>query len=266
MSFTLLHRRFIPIFLLLTIAACSVPEEEDPDIVVTLEPEFIVDLFEYRNPGDGAAVFGLWVESVKDFDCGNYRIEADVDVTSDEINISLQEILVPDTCMGTPAPARGFLPIGKLADGTYRFCFSLNPVITNEGTLEVQGGHYALSLPKQQGIDFQNRVLELLPDGYVWGYANTPAEQDLPVADQFLQNLKSVTQEPALPPGYYSYFTVSGTDQYFFHRSIAPGGQYRPFLRYLGGTPDAVEGVLQGYRSDPDHPLEILCLSTFGRL
>ena len=265
MPLTVLYRQIFVLTLLL-IAACSVPPDEDPEIIVTLDPEFTVDLFEQRAADDGREEFGLWIESMAQVAWSNYRIEATVAVTADKITVQLEEVSPPDSCLGSPGPARGFLPVGPLADGVYRFCFALNPVILNEGILEVKNGRYALSLPNQQGIDFQNRVLHTLPEGYVWGYADTPSESDLPVADQFLQNLKPLTQEPGLPPGFYAYFPVSGSGQYFFRRSIAPAGQHRPFLRRLSGSPAAVRDLLQGVRNDPGHPLSVFCLSTFGAL
>lgn len=266
MSLPFLHR-WIAGFVLLALAGCYAPLDEEPEIIVTLKPEFTVDLFEQRDAIDGTPVFGLWVESMKQFACGNYQIEAAVQVNSGAISIEFQEIRTPDTCLGAPGPAKGFLPVGPLANGTYLFRLTLNSVIKNEGTLVVQNGHYALELPVQKGIDFQNRVLESIPGDYVWGYANAPAEQDLPVADQFVQQLKTLSLEPVLAPGFYGYFSVSGTGQYFFHRSIAPPGQHRPFLRRLAGTPDdEVRDLLQGVRNDPDRPLEVLCWSTFGKI
>ncbi len=266
MAISDLHCKITGFFLLLALGGCKAPLYEEPEIIVTLDPEFTVDLFEQRNAVDGAPVFGLWIESMKQFDCGNYNIEAAVQVQAGTISVELQEIRVPDTCLGAPGPAKGFLPVGNLANGTYQFSLSLSPVIKSEGTLRVESGHYELSLPMQQGIDFQNRVLESIPNDYIWGYANTPAEPDQPVADQLVQNLKALTLEPALLPGFYSYFTVSGAGQYFFHRSMAPAGQHRPFLRRLPGGPDGVRNVLQGYRNDPGQPLDVRCLSTFGEL
>ncbi len=266
MSLVTFHRR-ITYFFLIALTACAAPREEEPEIIVTFEPEFTVDLFEQRSDTDGTPEFGLWVESMQVYDCGNYGIVASVDLGAGSIDIRLEEIPFPDTCLGAPAPARGFVPIGALANGVYRFTLSLNPVIISEGSLSVQNGHYELALSREQGIDVQNRVLETLPANYVWGYVNTPSESDQPLADQYLQQLKPLTAEPALPPGFYSYFTVGGTGQYFFHRSIAPQGQHKPFLRRLpASTTDALRNLLQVYRNDPGHPLEIRCFSTQGVL
>ena len=261
------YRRFL--FFLLVVfagAACHTPEADDPDIIVTFPPEFTVDLFEQRDANTGAAVFGLWVESMAIFDCNNYRIETATTVSADAIDIQLLEVSKPDTCLGLPGRAHAFLPLGRPANGVYRFTFTLGSAIVNEGVLTVLDGHYELSLPNAQGIDFQNRVLESIPEHYVWGYAFAPAEPDLPVADQFIAGLKSLTAEPALPPGYYGYFTVGGSGQYYFHKSINPEEQNRPFLRRLNGGPDTVRSLLQSFRDDATQPLELRCFSTYGEL
>lgn len=249
---------------LLFTAACRAPVEEDSDVIFSLDPEFTMDLFEQRDASTGAATFGMWVESMAKFDCGNYRITGTAALSADLLELRLEDINAPDTCKGDAGPARGFIPIGPLADGVYRFRVLRNIPVVNEGTLSVKNGHYELTLTKEQDIVFQNRVLEALPDGYVWGYALAPIEADLPRADQFLAQLKPLTAEPGLAPGYYSYFTVAGTGQYFFHTSIAPQGQFRPFLRRFSGDPEALRNLLKVYREDPLRPLEITCLSTRG--
>lgn len=250
----------------LACTACHKQNTDDPEIIVTFPPEFTVDLFERRDDATGAPVFGLWVESIAGFECSNYRIEYTATVSGSAIAIQLLKVREPDTCLGQPGPARAFWPIGPLADGAYAFSFTLGPVIANKGTLSVTEGRYELSLPNAQGIDFQNRILETIPDHYIWGFALAPAEPDLPVADGFIAGLKPFTGEPDLPPGYYGYFTVSGTGQYFFHKIIAPGIQHRPFLRRLNVAPDTLRDLLQSFRDAPGKPLDIQCFSTYGVL
>lgn len=257
---------FVSALSVLAGAACHKPAADDPEIIVTFPPEFTVDLYERRDTDSGAPVFGLWVESIAEFDCGNYQIEYSVAVSDGAIAVQLLEVRKPDTCQGEPGPARAFIPIGFPNNGGYTFTLTLGLVIANQGVLSVENGHYELSLPNAQGIDFQNRILETIPEHYVWGFALAPAEPDLPVADQFIAGLKPLTDEPGLPPGYYGYFTVSGTGQYFFHKSIAPGMQHRPFLRRLNAAPDAVRGLLQSFRDDPARALNVRCFSTYGEL
>lgn len=256
--------RWLSIALLFS-AACHAPKDDDSDVIFTLDPEFTMDLFEARDDATGAATFGVWVKSMATFACGNYRIEGAATLTADVVELRLEDIAAPDTCLGAPGPARGFIPIGALPDGVYRFRVLRNIPVVNEGTLRVQQGHYELTVAREQDIVFQNRVLETLPDGYIWGYALASVEADLPRADAFLADVKPLTAEPALPPGFYSYFSIAGTGQYYFHTSIAPEGQYRTFLRRFTGNPDALRSILKSYREAPAQALDIRCWSTSGR-
>ncbi len=244
--------------------ACRVDPADDPVIIVTSPPEFTIDLFEQRDATDGTPVFGLWVESVTDYDCSGYGIDAAVSVQNNRIAVTLLGVVSPSPCAGSPAPARQFLPIGSLPDGTYDFSLSLRDAIVNEGTLTVSNGHYVLSLPDQQGIDFQNLVMEHLPEGVIWGYAGVPNEPAKPVADEFIFDLKKITEDAALPPGFYSYFTVSGTGDVTFHKRIAPSVVAEQFVRRLADAPDALKSLLQNYRNAPQQPLQIKCWTTEG--
>lgn len=262
------HWRYLIFLLFFTaiLPACRVDSDDNPVIIVTTPPEFSVDLYERRDPVDGTPLFGLWVESMVDYDCAGYGIDATVAVENNRIRVTLLGVLPPSPCTGDAAPAKQFLPIGKLPDGVYEFSLSLRDAILNEGTLTIANGRYVLVLPDQSGIDFQNLVLEHLPDGIIWGYAGVPDELSEPVADEFIFDLKTITGEPGLAPGFYSYFTVSGTGNATFHKSIAPAGVSEQFLRRLTTSPDALESLLQGYRGAAQQPLQIRCWTTGGEL
>ena len=243
--------------------ACRVADVRD-EVVFTIEPEFAVDLFEQRDPADGTPTFGLWVESMANYDCPGYGIEANVQVSGGKIDVTLLGVLRPVPCAGDSAPAKQFLPIGNLPDGVYPFSLSLRDVVTNKGMLTVANGHYELSLPDAQGVDVREFVLEHLPNGIVWGYAATPDESSEPVADSFIFDLKTLTSESGLAAGYYSYFTVAGTGDIFFHERIAPAGAAQLFVRKLTTSPDALKSLLQNYRNSTQLPLNIKCWTTGG--
>ena len=261
------HQRwfFSLILIASAFAACRIEDVRD-DVVFTIEPEFTVDLFEQRDASDGTPVFGLWVESMANYDCPGYGIEADVQVAGGKIDVTLLGVLRPTPCAGDSAPARQFLPIGNLADGVYPFSLSLRDVVTNTGILTAANGHYELSLPDAQGVDVHEFVLEPLPDGIIWGYAATPNEPSEPVADNFIFDLKTLTSESGLAPGYYSYFTVAGTGEVFFHKRIAPAVAAQLFVRRLTATPNDLKSLLQNYRNSSQQPLNIKCWTTEGEL
>lgn len=259
---------FFYFILSLGLPACRVQPGDEPDVVVTLPPEFIVDLYEQRDPLDGHATFGLWVETVKtDYPAANYRIETSVETAADGFTVRLLEVAAPDQPEGGPGPARAFVPVGLPADGAHRFTILLGNTLVNEGALTVAPGRYELALPQPEaGIDLQNRVLFSIPPGTVWGFALTPTEIQTPVANEFLLKIKDFTSEAGLAPGFYGYFTVAGTGQAFFHRSVLPGTPAQFFVRRLTASPDALRGLLQNYRSSQQTPLEIRCWTTEGEL
>ncbi len=250
--------------LLLWIGACK-PAPEEPDIVVSVAPEFTIDLYEQRGATDGKATFGLWIESIAAYTCANPQIEATATVVGDLININILGVQMPNPCISDSAKARRFLPIGVLQDGDYKIKLTLGPVdaIVNEGTITVKEGVFTLTLPDVQGIDIQEYVLRSIPESMVWGYAATPDQSALNAADQFLAQVKNVTTESLLPPGFYGYFTVSGTGQLSLHKSIAPTNSAEWFVRKFGNF-TVLKNVITQFRNAPDAPLTIRCFSTLG--
>ena len=230
--------------------------------MLNLEPEFSVDLFEQRDPADGTARFGLWVESMTDCGCSGCSVVAESAVQGSDVSVQLLGIQEPMPFAGAPAPARTFVPLGPLADGVYRFSLSLRSVVTNTGTLSVANGRYTLTMPDAQGLVIQNYVLETMPSGMVWGYARTPDEPSMLAAQNWVADLKKISTDGGLAPGFYSYFTVSGNGAMFFHKSFAPqGGAAQMFVRKLAAPPGDLKGLLQTYRANA---LEVRCLTTMG--
>lgn len=251
---------------LLNAAACRDQQTDELPPVFNIDPEFAVDLFEQSDPANGSATFGLWVESMADCDCSNCTVVAESEVIGHDISVRLLGIQKADSCKGAPAPAKSFIRIApSLPDGAYHFSLSLRTVLTNEGTLTVANGHYNLWMPDLQGIEIQNYVLDKIPEGLLWGYAETPDEPTLASAKNFVSGLKKISSDSGLSPGFYSYFTISGTGAVAFHKSVQTQQQAEPFVRQLEAPPQDLKNLLQSYR-DPAQPtpLQIRCWTTKG--
>jgi len=254
-------------FVLLFLVACRRDEVEDPDIIVSVEPEFIVDLYEQRDTLGGPPRFGLWMESMAEYACPGYQIRTQSRLEGSHLFVQVLEVEKPPVCVGDSSPARQFVPLGNLLEGTYTITVTLGEAgaLVSEGVLMVRSDMYELSMSETRGFDLQNRVLNVLPAKCLWGYVLTPQEIQVPPAYQYINDLKTLTDESVLAPGFYGYFTVSGSGQYFFHRSIAPpAGQHVPFLRKFTASDGALQSLLQGYRSNPSQPLAIRCWSSEG--
>jgi hypothetical protein len=249
------------LFFSLLLSACRDQHLADLPTVFELEPEFAIDLFEQRDPADGTAQFGLWVESMADCSCTGCAVVAEAEVQGNDISVRLLGIQEPVPCAGAPAQARAFVPIGPLADGEYRFSLSLRSAVTNTGTLQVAQGRCTLTLPDPQGVVFQNYVLEKMPDDMVWGYALTPDETSVLAAQNWIGDLKKITTDGGLAPGFYSYFTVSGNGAVFLHKNLAPQGAAQVFVRKLSAPPADLKSLLQTYRANA---LTLKCLTTRG--
>lgn len=260
-------RRFLPLIcLLVAFNACRVNDIAEEEPIFTGEPEYAIDLFEQRDSMDGSPTFGLWVERLDLSPCEGYGVDATAQVNGSDIEVAILGLQEKTPCVGDSAPAKRFVPIGNLPDGTYTFSLSIFDVIENNGSLTVTNGRYTLSLPNAQGVFIENFILEPLPDGIIWGYAATPDEASQPVADNFIADLKALTTAHGLAPGFYSYFTVSGTGDIILHKRIAPKGPAKLFLYKRAASPDVLRGLLQNYRDSSQQPLTIKCWTTQGEL
>ena len=124
MSFVL--RSLLAAFLLTAFfPACRPAEELPPEIVVTTSPEFIVDLFEERDAVDGHPTFGLWVETVRAYECAGYALQTAVNITENAVHTDFIGLLRPDPCNGPAERVRQFVPIGALSDKTYAFALHI---------------------------------------------------------------------------------------------------------------------------------------------
>ncbi|MEZ4917994.1 MAG: hypothetical protein R2792_02720 [Saprospiraceae bacterium] len=249
--------------LILSVWACSKAPIEDPDIVVTTEPEFIVDLYEQRSAVDGSPQRGFWLESLTEYPCTGFEFQSQVLFDSSGIRLILEGVNAPDTCQGSPAKAECFIGLPPLADGIYPLDFSLASTLHSTGELIVQGGEVEWVLTKEEGIDIQNRVMSRIPDGIIWGYVRSNNEQEEPRALAFLNELKTITSAHNLPAGYYSYFSVTGTGQAFTHRSFKADKHL--FVRRISADRlSELQQLLESYRDSSDFPIQIFCLSTEG--
>lgn len=248
--------------ILLSVSACKVAEQS-PDFIFTGEPEFTVDLYAERAADDGSERLGFWVESTKDFPAQGYGIAHSISLNGRQLTVIINGIVAPDSLQGLAAPARGFIPLPALADGEYSVDFKLADAVTNQGSLQIASGVFTLKMPDPQGLIFDQRILLHIPDGTIWGIAHTPEEPQQPIAMQFIQALKGITSENNLPPGFYGYFTVTGTGDFYFHKSVAPAHDATYFLRRRSAPLQSLDQLLVTYRS-AQAPIDIRCWTTEG--
>jgi hypothetical protein len=263
--------RHLPIFValfLLVFSACQKNSDAEPDIIVTTPPEFTLDIFEQREDVGGKSVLGFWIESLQSYPCPSVEIMTEVQVNDSEILLSILGVQQPPACTGQNTIAKKFVALGALPVGTYtlQIRLGLNDLIVNKGQLVVSTNRTEIKFSEIQGIDIQQFICTRIPDHYVWGYVAIPNETAEPIADQWLAAFKSQSNPSELAPGFYSYFTVSGTGQVELHKSIAPTSAHEHFIRQINGDLQPLRDLIIQYRNAPDVPLQIQCLSTLGAL
>ncbi|MFZ4633117.1 MAG: hypothetical protein ACOYNO_02810 [Saprospiraceae bacterium] len=257
--------RFLPLCVLLLAMSCQ-PEEAIPEIVVTAEPEFRADLYESIAPDNGARATGFWLESIAMYPCDGYATLYSTAQTGNGITIDIAGVEPPDECVGNPGRLRAFLALPALIDGEYALTFHLGDALTSTGRLQVDAGRLQWQLEQAQGIDFRNRETLRMPEGLVWGEVRLQSENERPVAQNFIAELKAATSAQALAPGFYSYFTVTGVGTFSFHESFETAAQNEVFVRQFNGPVDAIRLLVEKYRNHQTLPLQIRCFTTFGEI
>jgi hypothetical protein len=254
--------RLLAIFAI-TLIACK-PEPGEPDVVITVDPEFSVDIYEQRDAATGAPTLGFWIQSLEAYPCSDPQIMAQTSLVDGKIEV---KILGVDASVCSPglSVAKRFLPLAPLGIGDHPIKFTLGP-ITNDGIMRVGEDRYELVLPDPKGIDIQQYVLNSIPEQLFWGIIQTNNSTLSEKAAMCVSELKSKSIDAGLSPGFYGYFTLSATGQTAAHKSIKNEDSDVFFLRKATNGLDNVREVLQKYRDDQDTPLKIRCFSTAGEL
>ena len=260
---------FAALLALFAISACR-RQEGDADIVVTLDPEFTMDLYEQRDSATGKTIFGLWVESLKPCSGAGCGVDASVQVSAADVRVQLLGVRLVEPPVGNPEPAKQFVPIGNLSEGEYAFTgvLGLSGVIQSKGKLTVSAEGYSLSLPDPKGIEIGEYVLRHIPDHHFWGIASVGSFGQTQLLEDLVRDLKNISEGPDLPPGFYGAFTRAGNGTITLHKSLAlsASAAQAVFLRRWNGETAAVKGVLKGYRATAPSTFSIRCFSTKGIL
>lgn len=243
-------------------------QETDPEVIVNLPAEYTIDLFEQRDAANGYPTFGFWVETVEVCPCSPCSIDAVVKTTPGNIAVNILGTTEPTGCTGPAKRAQQFVPIGNLPEGVYALSIALGQsgIVVSQGTLSVQPGRYVLDLPEPKGIQIGQYVLQHIPDHYLWGFAAAADSAGRQHALNFLRDLKQQTLDPDLAPGFYGYFTISGTGVLTLYRPLAPEqGIFEPFVRKLPAAVSELRPLVKQYRDASAAPT-IRLLSTEGEI
>lgn len=192
----------------------------NPNLDLLLQARFWSELSE------AGQAFQLDFSTVLDYTSGSYRIQREVIIKENEINIKFNkvpEIFFGDASIG---PARTSVKINQLKEGIYTINLEMGDTLITQnlskekasqitdrvvrGKLVVDKQYYELVLPEQKLVTpTQNKVMRL-PKNAVFGYFqyNEPMPNDM--YEDFLERLKSIgIKSNRYSTGNYMYFWVN---------------------------------------------------------
>lgn len=237
------------------IASCDISDLKDAIIVPEVENEFYVDLWEDLS-APGGKVLLVKVESIKTEKCLNYRIDQQFTKTNNQLKIVLNNIIKPLDCVVGEATVKADVNIGDLPSGFYQLNMDLKNTITNEGYLAVENDRYEWDLNTKNGIKPRRKELLRVPENAIWGYVTYTQATDEATANQFVQDLKNISEVPIhYLTGYYGHFVINAADsKVTIHEQPAIA---KPFLYNYKSEEEKLKNILSNYRRNYANRLTI---------
>ncbi len=194
------------IILLLTHFACTKTGQDK--LVVNVPVEFILQPWEKLSPS--GSTFALLVRTVEVQKCSGTGIKTTFSTRQSALNISILNTIAPQTCDNQPTPASDTIELSDLKEGTYTYNINLKELISNTGELVVDSQKITIrSSKREEGISFEKRELNRIPEKTVWGYIGYSVGQETKV-NEFLDKMKKMSQNTPLSSGDYGHFQYFG--------------------------------------------------------
>ncbi|MDX1667621.1 MAG: hypothetical protein R3350_10340 [Saprospiraceae bacterium] len=249
--------------------ACQLAKPEDPILVVDVEKEFLVDMWE-KLEGD-ARFFQLPIQTVKEEDCLNYGIDVHLERSSRRLDLSFNDIVKPEDCIPGTGPASASVDFGSLTLGYYEISFSLKETIVNKGRLIIGADYYELDIESENGLSFLHEKLHRVPKSMLWGRISYADPQTEETARALYSDLSAIAAPPlALNPGYYGHFTIG---ENLSVREVKVSDSFPQkehamdfILDFRNGEFEKLKDVLDRYRSEYGEQLYIFAKNGRGEL
>jgi|GEM_PF-6928827 len=143
------------------------------------------------------------------YNCENVGFVYTLKSTSDDVNIHLLGVQIPESCVSGNAPAFEKVKV-PAEEGYYSISIDIGDYIHNTGSLVVEKDVYKIYLNSRYGMAIPNYVMYKIPEGTIWGYAVAPnGASQKEVMNTVRSGLDSITDDTDLTEGYYGYYAVS---------------------------------------------------------
>ncbi len=263
MSILNMRNWFAMMAILLIAQSCAV-NKEDKDVVVQVDDEFNIDLYEILA-NSRQLVFSL--ESIEDQPCLNSNIDRTVIKQIDKLSLYINGIEPANDCNPGLAPATAIANAGVIQNGTYDFFITVRNTVENVGKLTVTDESYTISLLTDDGINLPNSKLNKIPQDFIWGYyayddaglvGNAPAS--------FVNDVSQLTHPKQLAGGYYGQFLMDGSQ----NMTLTAPPDYSTletfFFKFTGEAGQLVS-VLENYRTSNEGAyMELAIFTSDGKI
>ncbi len=233
--------------------SCKLSSDDNKDIVVKIEPEFILGMWE--NLGQ-TRDFNLTFQSIEDQACKDNPISFTSTLNSRSISLNINEIIELQNCQVGEGPVNGMASFDYLSIGVYNLELVLKNTINSTGTLIVTNEKYTLDIEEGFGFIAPQQTLLRVPSAAVWGYVAFKDSQYLTPSNNFLDELNTKTQNLKLGKGNYNYFLIGDNEKLSLTK--APDyNNFKTFYRTASGPLAELETLLESYRTQyPDGQME----------
>jgi len=237
------------------LVSCSLFRDPDSEVVIDIEKEFYLEMFEDLN--ENFRNFAFKIETIKEQNCLNSEIVVSSYMSSQNILIQIFDINDPSDCVPGNAPASK-LVYSQVAEGKdYDVQITLGDAIENTGILKVFSDKYLFNLSSEHGFELKDNILWRIPEYLIWGFAGCDNPSLESRAKQFNTDLESISEEIELEKGNFGFFTVLESGLLEFKEVPSPSF-YQPFYFYFSGDPQLYKDLVDTYRSEyPDLAIEI---------
>lgn len=238
---------------LLIFNSCKLNDVDDPTVIVDIEDEFSVEMWEALSPTTPS--FQLRATTISEESCLNYEIEYQIIRRSNRIRASIDDIVEPDDCLPGKATPEVEMEIGIVDNGLYEFEINLkNSTIVNTGQLVVTNESYTVDMSSTNGITLQSNELLRVPNGTVWGYLSA---KDLePIAIDFFNELSELTTDKSFLEGNYGYFSITGDNKINLPLETT-FSEVQPFIINYISSIKKLETIISDYRNQYGADLEL---------
>lgn len=219
---------------------------EEPN--VSVKKEFRIIPWEVLDGNNRA--FQINIETILTESCENTVIDVLPSFGNNDISLSIRNIPTPD-CIAPIFPATSKNMIGDLQLPNYDIEISLKDVIHNNGELFVEEEYYEIKMENLDGIVIPDTRLYKVPENTIWGYVAYSENTHETIANDFVDEIESVTTTKDFEDGFYGYFSIENSKPTILNEDITHSIDNAFGLSFSGDNV-LLTDILSNYRTQ--HP------------